>query len=1199
MQGMKKSGPLDLSALAGSFYSDDYYSDDGGEHGAASSSREHIDEAIYSAPLEHHSTRFQSPRFAETRLVSLPRLGDADYDLTTLNTPLLPQNERQLQPIDYVISVVASPSHFPPTDSDYLAGRALVYTWKDMAHVLPSEFSQAVQTSLRANFVKIRPQMRFNCWIDPAPDKLTGAATLRRDIKSGRIMFHYIGFGFPRIEGKNIYAVDVKNGCFVGYALEQLFDSLKTPSCFVFDCSNAAATIPVLERAATEKGKTDKGSGDCFMNRGVDWNDWFCLCATDVGEELPSDPHLPRDFLTSCLLTPVAVALVCHYVQYYRTTVVDDKFPLSLLESPLLQEGGALFDIMMTQLSAITDAIAADSLPQDLYRSLFRREPGTMVMFQRFLLAQYLLQTFQVHPQCVPALPDLSMHPLWQQWRTTLDTIIAYTASPQPSLSDDLFQRAKDSVAGFLDRGEEALVPAAYITLLFHVPENSAIRGEAFEVLARYAATSEKARSVLASTALFETVFSALVSKNLDPDVFRSLCYLTLSLLQTDPRFLNDIRKQFDVADFTQRLFDENLPMETRALVAVIIAAVLPHSDGIRVVAVTPQFLLSMQKLLETSDAPLTLWSLLIQRRMFDSFGSDLRTFFSISMHIQVASYVFHRYAEVRAAALATIPCFLLQNSDLSNAQLFCLSMFCAVDASYLVRFNYVLFLSRFLTLYQDKIAGKSPIGTLQHQTFCELVSTWIGGTYPFEQLISDFQLVLPIVDAMCRGPDYMTKLIPIALLLVDMLHDDPHPSVRQSAEELKTFVNRQSGFRQRMRVSGNLSAPSLGDISLKPPTGSFPKQELAVFTEYEPEPEQEEEHAAMCESGGDAMFKVCLRQIVAAGCEKYATEENKAPAVSALPHSTTGSLPPTKLVQHHKCKLDSNDKPTHVAFHSRSLSLAIGTLSGKVMYQDENSHITNVHSFGDRITALNVVDWYNEPLVIAGTEFGCAYVWSPSEGTPRTCFRADFPGKCGPMPLVLAVFQENKVMSARGTSGCVRLWDLETQRVIGEWSTGAKQVTALSCCPLKPNICMVGSQNGLLVSLDLRASDLQGPANVDAPRADEKIIKICPYVETKTTSFFAGTSKGSFMRWENLSNVQLLKVGHPMMDFDVHTAFPMTVMSPANSYPVLCDFNMKTIHTVKGVGYGSVCAFHPALPLVAFATPTGEISEYELQTSK
>lgn len=1199
MQGMKKSTPLDLAAIAGSFCDDDYYSDDDMNPESCGSSREVVDEALLSAPLVRQAQRFRLPKFPETRLVSLPGLSDADYNLAALNTPLLPQNERPLQPIDFVFSVVASPSHFPPSDSDYLTGRALVYTWRDMSRVLPNEFSQSVQSNLRASFLKVRQHVRFNCWIDPTPDKLTSSASLRRDIKGGRIMFHYIGFGFPCLEGKNIYAVDVRNGCFVGYPLEQLFDCMKTPAWFVFDCSNAASTIPVLERAAEQRETANSGTADGFMGRGIDWRDWFCLCATDVGEELPSDPHLPRDFLTSCLLTPVTVAVVCHYVQYYRTTVVDDKFPLSILESPLLQEGSQLNNVLMTQLSAISDAIAADSLPPDLYRLLFRRESGTTVMFQRFLLAQYLLQTFQVHPQSVPALPDLSMHPLWQHWRATLDTTIAYTTSPQPSFATDLFERAKLSVRGFLDRGEESLVPRAYIAMLFHVPEDLKIRGEAFNVLAKYAATSEKARSVLASTALFEYVFSALMANDLSDDVFRSLCYLTISLLHSDPRFLNEIKRDFKVTDFPQRLFDERLPMETRTLVAVIIAAVLPHSEGIRVVAVAPAFLTSMQTLLETSDAPLTLWSLLVQRRMFDSFGSDLRTFFSLAMHIQVAAFVFHRYPEVRAAALATIPCFLLQNSDISNAQLFCLSMFCAVDASYLVRFNFVLFLSRFLTLYQDKITGKCPLTLVQHQSFREIVSTWIGGSYPFEKIISDFDLVLPLIDVMCRGPDYMSRLIPIALLLVDMLVDDPHPSVKQSATELKTFVQRQSGFRQRMRVSGNLSVPTLGDFALRSPTGSFPKQPWTVFNDLEPKSENEE-HTAMSESGGDAMFKVCLRQIVAAGCEKYLSEGRKIEPATSLPYTPTSDMPSTKLVLHQKTKLATGDKPVKVAFHSRSLSLAIGTLGGKVTYCDEITHTTSVQSFGDRITSLDIVDWYNEPLVITGTEFGTAYLWSPSETTPRICFRADFPGKCGPMSQVVAVYQKNKIMTARGNYGTVRLWDLQTQRVIGEWSTGAKQaVTALACNPVDPNICMVGSHNGLIVSMDLRCSERNGPTNVDAPKANERILKICPYVDRTGTSFFAATSKGSVMMWETLDTLQILKNLQPITDFDVHSACPMTVVSQANSYPIICDFNMKTVHTIKGVGHGSVCSFHPALPLVAFANAAGELHEYELKTNK
>jgi predicted secreted protein len=36
------------------------------------------------------------------------------------------------------------------------------------------------------------------------------------------------------------------------------------------------------------------------------WSD----CAIGTGQDHPSDPHVMRDFLRSCVLTPVSVALV-------------------------------------------------------------------------------------------------------------------------------------------------------------------------------------------------------------------------------------------------------------------------------------------------------------------------------------------------------------------------------------------------------------------------------------------------------------------------------------------------------------------------------------------------------------------------------------------------------------------------------------------------------------------------------------------------------------------------------------------------------------------------------------------------------------------------------------------------------------------------------------------------------------------------
>ena len=1199
---MRKSDTIDLVALLNT--EEESTSSFDGSNSLFGSDRSDDDDfhrsKHFSATLDKQMTQFQVRDFPNTRPSRFPPLDDDDYDLSNLNTPLLPQNERQLQPVDCIFLMVSSPNQLPPSDSDYLRGRPFIYMWRDLSKILSSAFMQVVQAYFKEHYMLISPRLRFYFQISPTTDKMNHLSTIRNDIQGGRALFHYIGFGFPRVNENYMYAVDPKTGGFVNYAVKSLFENLKAPSWFIFDCSNAAAPMSTLEKISNQKSveEPQQSVSNIYMNRTIDWKDWFCLCATDFDEELPIDPHLPKDFLTSCLLTPVTMAVVCHTIQYYRTSIVNDHFPLDQLKSPLMDGNSPIHSTLVQTLSAITDAIAVDSLTPDLYRLLFRKDRVTMIIFQRFLLAQYLLRPYQVHPKSTPALPDLSTHPLWQHWRTIIDMAISSVLTPHPSLATDLFVRAKDSVKGFLERKEEKLISPAHLMLLFHVPQNATYRNDAFVLLARFASTSDAARNLLKRTALFNSVFSALVSnENFDPNVFHALCYLTISLLQSSPRFVNDIRREFDVSCFPGRLFDQSLPMYTRTLVAAIIASVLPHSEGIRSVSVSSDFLVSMKKLLATSDAPLSLWSLIIQRRMFDSFGSELKNFFSISMHIQVASFAMHSSPEVRAASLATIPCFLQQKADMSNAQLFGLTMLTAFDASFLVRFNFVLFLSRFLTIYQDKIAGKSPLGTFSHQCFRALVNVWIGEDKPFESLISDFHEISQVVDSICRSPDFISKFVQIGLLLVDYLTDDPHPSVRSSAQELRNFVQIQSGFKQRIQLSTNLSAPSRSDRGLNKQSGSFPSQNMPLFDDFE----ASEDRPALCESGGDAMYKVCLRQIVAAGCSLKCCEEcAESPNFTTLPVAPVSHMPNTKLVVRSKeTLLGEHGKPVICSYNARSLSLAVGTTSGSILYHSEENQKTYINNFGnERITALCVVDWDNE-LVVAGTECGCAYVWEPTHTTPRLCFRADSPSRCGSMPLVLTPHSYNKILTSRGNCGTIRLWDICAQRIVSEWEAGANQpVTAIAVHPSDPNICAAGHLNGLIVTIDLRCKSATGPTNVDAPKINEKILKIVGNSMGPKT-FWAGTSKGSIMRWENLNNLEIIKEGPTFTDFDVHPTSPLAAISYSSTYPVIVSSEMKTLHNLKNVEHGSACAFHPALPVVAFAGASGEIIEYELTTIK
>lgn len=1413
---MKKSANLNLQAYISSRDSDDDYSDnliEGNEGSEIDNQGDFSNSKAFSESIQTQSTHFKIRDFSHTKVLKLPPQDDYDYDLSSLNTPLLPQNERLLQPVDCIFLMAASPLHFPSMDSDYLRGKPLIFMWKDLSNILSNTFSQYIQLYFREQYGKIRTRLRFYFQIDPTREKLNNANTIRKDVQGGRILYHYIGFGFPKIDESSIYTIDHKSGSFVHYPVKFLFENLKPPAWLIFDCSNAGSILKTLEKTATEKinSISEKNNASNYV-RPIDWKDWFCICATDVNEDLPIDPHIPRDFLTSCLLSPVKMAVICHIIQYYRTTIVNDYFPLDQMNSPLLSEDSPLYSALQRTLSAITDSIAVDSLSPDVFRLLFRKDRLTMVLFQRFLLAQYLLKPFQVHPKSNPSIPDLSPHPLWHHWRTIVDMSVASILTPKPSFATDLFVRANESFRGFIDRKEEGLISPALLMLLFHIPENMPNRNDSFVLLAKYAATSEVARNVLSRTALFNSVFGALVknkndiitsqdnstknantnnnnnntnnnmnnnNNNIDKNknntnnnnnndnsnnnntnnnnknnkydndsddisnnntnncngngtsasksmsynyndedysdndngngdsmlgcpanfelkVFHSLLYLVISLLQNSPQFVNDIRHEYDVSSFPQRLFDESLPMYTRTLVATIIASVLPHLEGIRSVAVSPTFLVSMQRLLENSDGPLSLWALIIQRRMFDSFGSELKNFFSISMHIQVASFAMHSSPEVRAAALATIPCFLDQHSDVSNAQLFGLTMLTAFDASFLVRFNFVLFLSRFLTIYQDKINGQKPLGKFSHQCFRSIVAKWIDQPLfeekPFEELISDFSQISAFVDAILSAPNFLLKLVQIALLLVDYLVDDPHPSVKSSAMELNNFVQMQNDAKQRKKSQPDLALPISNDQI-------FDQHEKEFLGEGSNGPLFEEflssskERPALCESGGDALYKVCIRQVVAAGCSlNLETEIDEKPVISALPVPLVSQMPSTKAVLKSKTKIDCG-RPTICAYNPLSLSLAVGTISGNVIYQceeemssstysnsqsvstsilqspshpsslgsssvsyggnnsgmgslgnnisnsgigsfgsnlsgnnsfstyhyscnndpnstyvnntdDNNSNLNGKffsHNFSQKITSLTVTDWsHHSDLLLIGTEDGSAFVWEPRiQQQPRVCFRADAPSNCSSMPLLMTPQQPNKVLTARGNNGTVRLWDIGTQKIVGEWDVGGNQaVTALTTSPTESNVCVIGFLNGLIVTIDLRIALKSGPTNVDAPKANEKILRIIGNNSTPTL-YWAGTSKGSLMKWETLNNWQIVQEGQILTDFDVHPTNPLAVLSPTNGCPYITDTDMKIRHQMKNVEHGSVCSFHPALPIISFAQPSGEVVQYELISSK
>lgn len=71
--------------------------------------------------------------------------------------------------------------------------------------------------------------------------------------------------------------------------------------------------------------------------------------------------------------------------------------------------------------TAITDTIAWNILPRDLFQKLFRQDLLVASLFRNFLLAERILRHYDCAPVSNPALPESYRHPMWDSWDLALD----------------------------------------------------------------------------------------------------------------------------------------------------------------------------------------------------------------------------------------------------------------------------------------------------------------------------------------------------------------------------------------------------------------------------------------------------------------------------------------------------------------------------------------------------------------------------------------------------------------------------------------------------------------------------------------------------------------------------------------------------------------------------------------------------------
>ena len=240
---------------------------------------------------------------------------------------------------------------------------AVLECWVDPRTMPAAKALEAIGTNLQQQFESLNPRIKYRPYLDPSiEDTRKFCAALRRQAGKERALFYYNGHGVPRPTPSGELWVFNKNySQYIPLSLSELQGWLGSPCIYIWECSAAGNLLDNFIKFAErrdEEAQPHNTAPDSYFP----YLDSIQLAACKAHETLPMCPELPADLFTSCLTSPMEIAL--------RYFALHNQLPTDVTPEMVMRIPGDIKDrrTPLGELNwvfiAITDTIAWTTFPR-------------------------------------------------------------------------------------------------------------------------------------------------------------------------------------------------------------------------------------------------------------------------------------------------------------------------------------------------------------------------------------------------------------------------------------------------------------------------------------------------------------------------------------------------------------------------------------------------------------------------------------------------------------------------------------------------------------------------------------------------------------------------------------------------------------------------------------------------------------------